>query len=343
MAMDKSAADSFVYAKASGMLAKSFVGERARQLFSFHTLQELWAFLFKKEVPVVPETLLAKALENEAFENFLSAYENLVGNYSQPEPVLLTLLHNFDYENLKDIGASLALSEKKMPVIHNISPFNIIDYDKWPKISAITAGGPLSWYDKIPEINEQHTVNYKIDCQYTRELWDSVKKLKNPCHDAVFELLGEKLRIDNAVWAIRLRLYYDMKKDDVIPLLAYSTEEKKSTDYLAADAIKTLDWDLDNFDAWKKWHYAHLLNPHEEGVIWNVDPRWISNAYKSEYVHKAYRLFHKYPFTACPLVCWFIIKRNELDNIRTASESLRLSVNSVQAMQMAGISEVIHG
>ena len=41
MAMDKSAADSYVYAKASGMLARSYVGERARQLFSFHTLSVL--------------------------------------------------------------------------------------------------------------------------------------------------------------------------------------------------------------------------------------------------------------------------------------------------------------
>ena len=50
--MDKSAADSYVYAKASGMLAHSYVGIRARELFSFNSLQELWSFLFKKEVPL---------------------------------------------------------------------------------------------------------------------------------------------------------------------------------------------------------------------------------------------------------------------------------------------------
>ena len=96
MAMDKSAADSYVYAKASGMLARSYVGERARQLFSFHTLQELWAFLFKKEVPVVPETLLAHALEQEAFERFIYDYKKLVGNYSEPDSIVLTLLRSFE-------------------------------------------------------------------------------------------------------------------------------------------------------------------------------------------------------------------------------------------------------
>ena len=61
------------------------------------------------------------------------------------------------------------------------------------------------------------------------------------------------------------------------------------------------------------------------------------------YVEKAYRLFHIYPFTECPLVCWFIVKRNELDNIRTASESLRLNIGSSQAMNLAGLSEVSNG
>ena len=39
--MDRSSADAFVYAKASGSLAKSFVGERANKLFAVTSLQEL--------------------------------------------------------------------------------------------------------------------------------------------------------------------------------------------------------------------------------------------------------------------------------------------------------------
>lgn len=343
MAMDKSAADSYVYAKASGMLARSYVGERARQLFSFHTLQELWAFLFKKEVPVVPETLLAHALEQEAFERFIYDYKKLVGNYSDPDSIVLTLLRSFDYENLKDISASLSLGEKKIPDIQKISPFNIINYDKWPDIALVTSGGPLSWYNSIPPVSEQHLANYKLDCHYIMSLWNAAKQLHSSCREEILKLIGEKIRIDNIVWAIRLRFYYKMQREEIIPLLAYSTEKKESSDPLAYEAIKTLDLELDNYDAWKNWKYSRLLNPHEEGVVWTIDPRWISNSYKSLYVKKAYKLFHKYPFTACPIVCWFIIKRNELDNIRTASESLRLSIDSSQAMQMTGALEVING
>ena len=58
MAMDSSAADSYVYAKASGMLASSYVGRRAAKLFSVRTLHELWDLVCEKEVPAVPEAVL---------------------------------------------------------------------------------------------------------------------------------------------------------------------------------------------------------------------------------------------------------------------------------------------
>ncbi len=336
MAMDKTAADSFVYAKASGMLARSFVGERARQLFSLHSLQELWSFLFKKEVPVVPETLLVRALEQEAFGKFIYDYKKLIGNYSTPEPILVTLLSQFDYENLKDISSSLINGEKLLPNVQRINPYNIINYDKWPDIHLITADGPLAWYNEVPEVSERYLSDYKLDSHYVRSLWSAIKKISSECRDDVMSLLGDKISIDNTVWATRLRLYYKMSKEEILPLLAYSTEENLTSDPLVFDAIKSLDWDLNDYSSWSLWRFSNLLNPHEEGVVWTVDPRWIFNSFKSIYVSNAYRLFHRHPFTVCPLVCWFIIKRNELDNIRTASESLRLGIDSLQAMKMTG-------
>lgn len=339
MAMDKSAADSYVYARASGILAKSFIGNRARDLFSYHSLQELWSALFKKEIPSVPESMLARALEKEAFDTFVEQYKGLLKNYAKPSPVLLSLMHGYDYENLKDIGSALALEEKELPSIHSIKPFNIIDYDKWPDLKAITADSPLSWYDKPVSIKEQKSVNYKIDCQNIIELWKALNTTEISCRSAVRKLFAEKLQIDNIVWAIRLRLYYNMSREDIIPLLMYSTAQKKENDILAKDAIMSLDWPLNDYGCWKKWKHSELLNFHDDGSVWSVDPRWISNAYKPVYVEKAHRMFHMYPFTCCPMVCWFILKQNELDNIRTASESLRLNVGAQEAMKIMGIQE----
>ncbi|MEE1181357.1 MAG: V-type ATPase subunit [Treponema sp.] len=341
--MDKSAADSYVYAKASGMLAHSYVGIRARELFSFNSLQELWSFLFKKEVPLVPEALLAKVLEKEAFDSFVFQYRKLVECYSKPNPVLTALLHGYDYENLKDIGAALALKENKIPDINRISPFNIINYEKWPDLKSITEGTSLEWYDSPVDIKEQHLINYKIDCQYVMELVKAMEETELSCRKPVKDLLSEKLIFQNIVWAIRLRMYYNMTSEEIIPLLAYSTEEKSLSDYLIQDALKVLDFPLDDYESWKNWKYSSLLNPVDDEAKWSVDPGWIFTSFNALHVAKARRLFHQYPFTCCPMVCWFIIKQDELDNIRTASESLRLNIESDQAMKTVGIMEVTNG
>lgn len=67
--MDRSGASCYVYAKASGMLSKSFVGSKGMALFNARTLQELWGMLFKDEVPSVPQTMLAELIEKRLLKN----------------------------------------------------------------------------------------------------------------------------------------------------------------------------------------------------------------------------------------------------------------------------------
>ena len=176
-----------------------------------------------------------------------------------------------------------------------------------------------------------------MDCQYIHELWKEAHNVAPVCRNAVLGLLGGKFRMDNILWALRLKIYYKMDDAEILGHLAYSGGERDPKDPLVAEAVKILSFDTDDWEQWSKWKYAAYLNPHEDGVVWTVDPRWIHNAYQHHYVQKAMRLFHQFPFTECPIVCWFLIKRHELDNIRTASESLRLNIQASQAMETAGI------
>lgn len=324
MAMDKSSADSYLYSKMSGMLAKSFAGKNEHKLFEVKSLQELWSLVFKSEVPAVPETLLAKQIEKDASDKFISDFIGLLKNYSKPHPFLLSLLQFFDYENVKSAGAILAMQENKTPDFNNISPFNIIDYEKWPSLKKMTENGPLSWYDSAPELSKQSLVNYKLDRQYVTYLWKSLHKVDSQCRKELESLIKEKFSMENVVWALRLKIYYNYKNEDIIPLLAYSDGEVNADDPLVEDAMKIIDWDLSDAEKWSKWKHRDLLNPYADGTSWRVDPRWISNSFKRRYIKNAYRMFHKYPFTECPLVCWYILKRNELDDIRTVVESIRL-------------------
>ncbi|MBQ2551539.1 MAG: V-type ATPase subunit [Treponema sp.] len=342
MAMDKAAADAYIYARTSGILAKSFVGERVRALFSVHSLQELWSLVIKTDVPAVPETLLAKELEKAAQTDFISQFKNLLCTYSRPSGILTALLHYYDYDNLKEIGAALCYNERTMPDVVDTSPYSLIDYAKWPDISAMTSKGPLSWYDTVPTVEEQQSDDYRLDCQYVRELISSLKHEKASYAVDLENLFIDKYQVENVLWALRLRIFYGMDDDEIKNHLAYESVTNGS-DRLAKEAVKILSWPVDDYEHWKKWGRAKLLNPYSDGELWTVDPRWIANAYNRYFVGKAMRLFHQYPLTVCPLVCWYIIKQHELENIRTASECIRLNASSDDALVVAGLSEVNNG
>jgi len=143
--------------------------------------------------------------------------------------------------------------------------------------------------------------------------------------------------MQNIVWALRLKVYYDMKKDEILTHLAYADDRHEASDPLAAPAIAILDKAVDTYADWKDWQYAPLLNPHEEGAVWKLDPRWMEDACKADINRRAERLFHRYPLTDVVLISWFKIKQHECDIIRTAAESIRLNVGAEEAMKIAGV------
>ena len=112
--LDKSAASSFVYAKASGLLSKSFTGGNVGRLFAVRSLRELYTLLFDADVPGIPEVLLAKEIESKAKENFITLYRGLLSEFERPARVLSEIISLFEYENSeifdnkKDVDAILS-------------------------------------------------------------------------------------------------------------------------------------------------------------------------------------------------------------------------------------------
>ena len=49
------------------------------------------------------------------------------------------------------------------------------------------------------------------------------------------------------------------------------------------------------------------------------------------------QVFHRYPMEDAALAAWFKLKSYELTCIRTAVESLRLNINSREAMEAVGV------
>ncbi|QTQ16710.1 V0D/AC39 family V-type ATPase subunit [Treponema parvum] len=335
--MSRSDAAAYVNAKANGMLQKSFVGPKSIKLFSVHSLPELWALLFTEEMPSVPGQMLAEEIERKALREFILQYKKLLAMYPKPDAVSLSLLQYYDYENLKSIATSLYKNEKNMPHLVDISPYNIINYKEWPDLAKITENTPFYWYDKIPSAQDMQALDERLDLQYVKNLWKSIDELPHSERSFVRDFILEDIIFKNIIWAMRLKVYYDMKKDDIIAQLIFAGDHKNEKDLFAAPALAIIDKDVNAYAEWSGWKYEDALNPHEEGTLWTLDPCWVEQSFRRILNRKALKKMHQYPLTAMVMVCWFKIKQNEYETVCAASEALRMGVDETQVMELAGI------
>ena len=334
--MDKTGAGAYIFAKANGILGKSFTGKRAQKLFAAKSLGELWTLLFRSQPPMVPEVMLSQQIEEKAFSDFTNQFVQFISLYDNPEEVLKDQLLMYEGENLKELGAALCKGESKCPAIISLKKYSLLNYDAWPDIKKITKGSPFSWYNKVPGIHEQQELDFKIDIQICRHLWNAAARLKGEAGEALLKLYRQEFIIKNIVWVLRLRLYYKMDSEDIIKNLIYVTDKPGHSDPVAAPALKILDWPLDEYEVWSNWRYASLVNPYEPGQVWQIDPIWIEKRNRVEINRKAAKLFHQFPGEAASLIGWYKMKEFELSCIRTAVECIRLNVNPEEAMDAIG-------
>ncbi|MCR5123648.1 MAG: V-type ATPase subunit [Treponema sp.] len=338
--MDSSAASAYVYAKAGGMLAKSFVGKNAAKLFSVKSLRDLYSLLFSGEVPSMPEILLAKEIESRSEKQFLNQYIDLIKNFTRPSDVLVALLNFYEYDNLKALGAALCLGEPSLPEVFSIKAFSWLNYKAWPNIKKITEKTPVSWYNEIPTVSELQDYDSKLDSQYIKELWSAVQKLSGDDRIEVEKLVRTEFSFRNILWVLRLKVYYKMSSEEIRKRLAFADESKKNRDELAGDAFAILEKDVSSYEDWKNWKYFRHVNPHDDGSVWELDPTWVEKSFKDEFSKMAFSAFHKNPMSVLSLVSWFKIKQGELDMIRAVAEGLRLDIGSEKLMAAVGYSEL---
>lgn len=333
--MDRVAADAFVYAKASGMYAAAFVGARAKRLFGQSHVSDLWTLVFKDEVPLVPEGRLAQLLERRLSERSATDFVSLVKMYDSPDPLSLAFLAFYDCNNIKTACQS-ALSGAEKPYLVNISPFSRLKTEMWPDIGAMTRNSPYRWFDRIPENAERMKWENRLDNQYYMGLWTAANALPQKDQNAVLDFIREEVVLQNIVWALRLRCYYKMTAEEIVPMLAGFDENAKTKAVLTGPAEAVLEKPLDSFDAWQNWKYAPLLNPEDGNGFWRLDPRWLGLQVSKKLYRAALKRFHQSPFTVGVLASFFKIQRLEEYMVRVATEGIRMGASEDQMNEFVG-------
>lgn len=335
--MDKKAAEAYIYAKASGIIGKSFVDSRSADIFEAKSLTDLWTLIFRTPAPAIPEIMLAERIEKEAFKRFVDQYTYFVSLYDKPDQILIDQLFIYESENLKAIGSALCAGDKECPHLINFGKFSQLNYKAWPDVAKITAKSPYSWYDHVPSIHEQQSLEFKIDLQVIRHLWKAIQKTTGETRIQLEDLYLNEYCIKNIVWALRLKINYKWDKDKIIENLIYVTDSPSASDPIAGPAIQIFNKETDVYEQWADWKYRALLNPHVAGEVWSVQPSWIERKNRVRMGKLASHVFHAYPMSTVALIGWYKMKNFEMSCIRTAVESLRMGISSQDAKDAVGI------
>ncbi len=337
--MDKSSATDYIYAKSQGMLAKSFVGPRKIKLFTAKTLSDLWRMLFDSPAPLVPENMLAKAIEQEAEKAFINDYMKLLSAFNTPDPIAVQLLRFFDYQNIKEINAALMKGQNSMPKLINIGRYSDLQYKYWPKLQLITKNTSISWLETPPTRETILEIDTQLDVQYTKDLWHACKHVSGPDREDVERIISEYIVLQNVLWAVRLKMYYGFTEAQILEHLVFDGVQKSHTDRLAGSAIDAIQMQTDSWEDWSNSKFAEFINPNDEGAVWNLDPTWVQNA-MNVYLNKmVYTEVGMHFSSAHILVTWFKIKEYELNCIRTCVEGLRLDVATEELKHFMWISQ----
>ncbi|MDR1899318.1 MAG: V-type ATPase subunit [Treponema sp.] len=314
---------SYVFAKACGIIGKSFVGKRIPRLLGMGRLSELDRLVFPASGRDLPERELLLDLENRIVGRSVEQILAIVGSFRKPPELLVRLLRSYEYSDLKSCLALIAggpddprLRSRK-PFFTDIGPFRTVRFEFFPELPAMLEGTEFEFLLK-KDLASPGLFQAELDQLYYTKLWEALKALPKKDRLSSERILSEEISLRNTVWALRLRIYYGMESARIKDHLMLS---------LAADALAALDLPLDNRDAWKGWGRESFLNAAHPGESWRLDPRYFQNA-ASEYLYRlALHSFRRKPLSMDTSFCFIKLKQFEEDVLTSVAEGLGLGMS----------------
>ena len=330
----------YAYAKACGIIGKSFVGKRMKSLEAAGRLSELDRLVFPLEPQNLPEKELLHNLEGRITGRAVNSIISIVECFSKPPELLTFLLRSYEYTDLKNALISSLGAEKTAPAYTDLKRHQTVRFNKWPDVQAMIEGTEFEFlldkegvlYKELGSVQLQ-TV---LDRHYYSAIWNSLSLLHSGDRQAAEKILSAEISLRNSGWALRLRSYYWMSAEEV-KLHLIDIPVKGPERSLSHDAIRCLEFPLDNFPSWSSWRWKEFLNPDTGGGYWHADPRHFQNASSRYLFHLARHHFHLRPFSMDTIFCFIKIKQFEEDILTSEAEGLGMGLSSRETLDMLGV------
>ncbi|MDR1787471.1 MAG: V-type ATPase subunit [Treponema sp.] len=326
----------YAYAKACGVIGKSFIGKRALPLRSADRLSALDRLVFGGGSRDLPERELLPDLETRIALRAVSAIRAVISCFRSPPEALVLLLRAAEYNDLRNcIAAFLAGETAKTPRFTDMGPFRVLKIDKWPDLPAMIADTEFAFLlDKDGKLtrtaSDATALQSALDLRYYTALWQALQKLPRRDRRVSQDLLAKEISLLNAAWVLRLRTYYEMEVAELAKLLCRVPEGASGRKSFAAEAEAALVLPLDSRQPWAAWRWQGFLNAETPGEAWAADPRFFQNAAARYLYRQARRAFHVHPLSMDTFFCFIKLKQFEEDLLTSSAEGLGLGLSSAE-------------
>ena len=344
----------FAFAKACGIIGKSFVGKRISALGRLNSLNELNRLVFPEVLRELPGRELLIDLEGRILRRTTQQILAIIGSYANPPELLIRQLRSCEYSDLKTCLYHISTGRKNPPALSDIGRFSTIRFKAYPDLVNMLTGTEFEFI-LSKDLKAMKSADFdftpieaELDLRYYTLLVQSLRRLS--ASDRLFarQILADEISLRNCVWALRLRTYFNKKPEQVekylmdqtmpysftnIPGAIYPRMESHNNGSasgreisLAAEARESLQFPLDIRSAWKKWRWESLLNREKAGENWVADPRFFQNA-ASHYIYRlSLRCFRLMPFSVNSIFCYIKLKQFEEDLLTSVTEGLGLGM-----------------
>ncbi|MDR2150850.1 MAG: V-type ATPase subunit [Spirochaetaceae bacterium] len=330
----KSGEQAFIYAKACGIIGRSFIDNNLAVLRGINHLSDLDKLVFPDTHHELPAKQLLRDFEDRVTQQAIKQITAMVNLFHKIPDLLIQLIRSYECADLKIVLSAHIHGEKVMPGFTDIGLFRTIKFEAYPDLLAMLKGTNFEFllHDDLLSGVKDNAIDIQmfIDHHYYKILLASVKKLNKKDRQHIEILLREEIILHNIIWALRLRTYYRLSPEAVRSKLIAIPEDNA----LARDALASLSFSLQNRSDWKGWKYECFLNPDYSDRQWEADPRYVQNKI-ALYVHRRIRkFFHGNPFSLDTAFCFIKLKQYEEDILTSIAEGLGLGLSSTDVFSL---------
>lgn len=325
----------FAWAKASGIIGKTFIGSRCSLLFSVSRLSELDRLLFPDDPSDLPERELSLVLERRISDRAVSRTLRIVSVFSSPPAAVERIVSAYEYSALSRCLAAVVSGDRQCPDAPKLGAFGTVRYDAYPDVAKMTAGTEFSWIaEALAGGASLVDMETELDKRYYSSLWEGIGALSGADRAVFEELIAEEIELKNIVWALRLRSYYGIEGAELERRLV---DVKRNGGSLADEARRTAGFALDRRADWKRWKRRYLLNDEVAGESWKADPRRVQNLAAGRAFRLARSLFRGNPFSLGSIACFAKLMQFEEDLLTSVAEGLVLGIAPKDVVASLGV------